>query len=280
MRTAPFVIAATLIAASASFAQEKFEPAVKKGDKWVVRSESSLVLNLQVTDLEGGIDGEVRDRHIKAKRTEVRELEFIDEEKGLPTAWKVSFPESKTRQGAATATDAELEARSTDVEGKQYEVHGTDVIPEDTPDEIKGMLRETEGFWALLPRDGKNLNDSWKIPASKLARIVVRGADEDPSADSEVRVTLSEITNQDGSRIAILTLAGTLKVESKQDFQIEFELSGTLRYDLQAQRPVSLEVKGEARNYTGTIRDDRGLPSGRVNAKGSTFQLDVFYSAK
>lgn len=280
MRTALSSLFAVLAAASLAPAQESFEPKVEKGDKWTVRSESSLTLNMKVTSIEGGAPGETRERQLKTKRTEVKDLEFTDVEKGLPVGWKATYAESKVRTGAANATDAELEVATAEVEGKTYFVSGSEVTPEDTPADIKAGLREPEAFYLLLPKDKKSLNDSWEISAAKVSKLVVRGAWEDPSDDSKVRVTLSEIVNQDGSSIAVLALTGSIKADSKQGFQVEFEFSGSLRYDLTNQRPLSLEVSGEAKSLVGKIVDAHGQEVGHVDAQGSAFRLEVFYSPK
>lgn len=264
---------ASLLLVSSALAQETFAPKYEEGDTWTEVTSAALSLRLKVTEVDKGTDGATHEQAAAVDRGERRETRILEATKDTPTAFKTSWPLSRERQDGA-------EARPTALEGRSVEIRGRDATPADAPDAVKAAAREPAAWRVLLPLAPKSPGDSWSVPAAALARVLVRGAREEPADTSEIKVTLAGVAEKDGARIATLSLAGSIAVDSRQDFRVQFDVKGALVWDLSAGHPVSLTIEGEAKTLEGKVKDEKGEVVGRIADDGSTFSLKVEYSIR
>jgi hypothetical protein len=251
-----------------------FAPIAEAGDVWTVRTRARFDLRLRVTELENGQEGATREKTGLSERVETRRVEITGGADGRPASWKVAFVESRVRESAEAplAPDA--------AHGLALEIRGAEALPADAPDDVRARARRAEVFRALLPEGAKRPGESWEVKGSDLARFVVRGSDEEPAADSALKVELGDIREEKAGRIAALRVSGTLRVDSRQEFRIAYEVKGELLYNLDAQVPVSLALEGTAAEFAGAISDARGRAVGRLDGKGSRFEARVEYEVK
>ncbi len=262
-----------LLLTSFALAQETFTPKFEDGDAWTETTTASLTLRLKVTEVEKGTDGATHEQAAAVAREERRETRILEATKDTPTAFRVAWPLSRERQDAA-------DPRPTALEGRSVEIRGRDATPTDAPDAVKAAAREPAAWRFLLPLVPKSPGDSWSVPAAALARVLVRGAREEPADTSEIKVTFATVANKDGARFATLSLAGSIAVDSRQDFRVQFDVKGELLWDLTTGHPVSLAIEGEAKTLEGKVKDDKGEVVGRVADAGSTFSVRVEYTVK
>ena len=268
-------LALAFLLASSALAQESFTPRFEDGDVWTETTRASLTLRLKVTEVEDGVDGATHEQQSAVAREERRETTILEAAKDTPAAFKTSWPLSRTREGAAEAASV-----PTALEGQSVEIRGREATPSDAADAVKSAAREPGAWRALLPASPKSAGDSWTVPAAALARVLVRGAREEPGDTSEIKVTLVAIAEKDGSRIATLSLAGSIAVDSRQDFRVQFDVKGELLWDLAAGHPVSLAITGEAKALEGKVKDEKGEVVGKIAGEGSAFAVMVDYSIR
>jgi hypothetical protein len=254
-------------------AQESFLPAPEKGDIWVARTETEAVLRLRVTPADPDSGGPA-DAGSTRRTAETQETAWLEAEGDAPGSWKVTFTESREAAGKPDADPARLELRPTDLEGHAWEVSASgELTPADAPEAVRARLRETETWRALLPPGPRRAGESWIVPAARLARLVVRGAEEPPDGASEFKVTFQEIAGEGDARSAVLVLEGRVAVDSRQGFRVEYDVRGSLRYDLSRQRPLALDVAGEAVVLEGAVKDRDGEVIGTVEGRGTRFEM-------
>lgn len=264
---------AALLLPAAVFAQEAFSPSVEEGDVWTETTESSLSLRLKVTEVDKGKEGATREQGAKVEKEERRETRILEASKGVPGALRTTWVTSRERLDGG-------ESRATALEGRTVEIRGREATPADAPEAAKAAAREPAPWRALLPAGPRSPGESWTIPAAALARVLLRGASEEPSDTSEIKVTFARVSGQDGARIATLTLSGSVSVDSRQDFRVQFDVEGELLWDLENGHPVSLALTGKARTLEGTLKDSKGETQGRITGEGSEFKVKTGYSVR
>ncbi|MEK7470371.1 MAG: hypothetical protein AAB074_23620 [Planctomycetota bacterium] len=269
----PFAL--TFILVSGALAQETFTPRFEDGDVWTEVTSAKLTLRLKVTEVEDGVDGAAHDRTSAVFREERRETTILEATRDTPAAFRMSWPLSRTREGAPDAAST-----PTALEGQSVEIRGRDATPADAPEAVKSAAREAAPWRALLPTSPKSAGDSWKIPAAALARVLVRGAREEPGDTSEIKITLASVAEGDGARVATLALTGSIGVDSRQDFRVQFDVKGELLWDLSSGHPVSLAMTGEAKSLEGKVKDEKGEVVGKIAGEGSAFEIRVGYAVK
>lgn len=268
-------LALALLLAAPAIAQESFSPRFEDGDVWIESTRASLTLRLKVTEVEDGVDGATQEQKSAVSREERRETTILEATRDAPAAFKTAWPLSRTREGAPDAV-----AQPTALEGQAVELRGRDATPSDAPDAVKAAAREPAAWRALLPAASKSPGDSWTVPAAALARVLVRGAREEPADTSEIKVTFAGVAEKEGSRVATLTLAGSIAVDSRQDFRVQFDVKGELKWDLATGHPVSLAISGEAKTLEGKVKDEKGEVVGKIAGEGSAFEVMVNYEVK
>ena len=268
-------LAITLVLATPALAQETFSPRFEDGDVWTEATLANLTLRLKVTEIEDGVDGTTQNQKSIVSREDRRETTILEATKDTPAAFRTTWPLSRTRDGAPDATST-----PTALEGQSVEIRGRDATPADAPDAVKAAAREPAPWRALLPPNPKSPGDTWTIPAAAIARILVRGAREEPGDTSEIKITFASVAEKDGARVATLSLAGSIAVDSRQDFRVQFDMKGELQWDLASGHPVSLALTGEATALEGKVKDEKGEVVGKIAGEGSAFEVRVTYLVK
>lgn len=264
---------AALLLSGTVLAQETFSPSVEEGDVWTETTESSLSLRLKVTEVDKGKEGATREQGAKVEKEERRETRILEASKGVPGALRTTWVSSRERVDGG-------EARATALEGRTVEIRGREATPADAPEAAKAAAREPAAWRALLPSGPRSPGESWTIPAASVARLLLRGASEEPSDASEIKVTFAGVSARDDARIATLSISGIVAVDSRQDFRVQFDVEGELLWDLASGHPVSLTLTGKARTLEGTLKDARGETLGKVTGEGSEFSVKTGYSVR
>ncbi|MCC6738616.1 MAG: hypothetical protein IT452_06190 [Planctomycetia bacterium] len=264
---------AALLLCGAVLAQETFSPSMEEGAVWTETTEGSLTLRMKVTEVDKGKEGATREQGAKVEKEERRETRILEASKGVPAALRATWVTSRERLDGG-------EARATALEGRTVEIRGREARPADAPEAAKAAARGPEPWRALLPSGPRSPGESWTVPAAALSRLLLRGASEEPSDASEIKVTFARVSGQDDARIATLTLSGTIAVDSRQDFRVQFDVEGELLWDLSSGHPVSLTLAGKARALEGTLKDSRGEIVGKVTGEGSEFAVKTGYSVR
>lgn len=259
----------------------------------------------ELTELEGSINGEAMEvDEVPDVSMDFREHvavtdELVTVEDGRPTTLVRTFDE--LRQSSSYATDqGDRESASTsELEGRRlrYELEDGDwsIAADDDgedPDDLAEWLAEDMDLRAALPSGAVEVGDEWDIgPELYLAFMWPGGLvgwhdeeaeasddDEDMNAqtienlEGSGTVTLEEVRDEDGVRVAVLHV--TLEVETSCQSDVELEggaltveveiersLEGTILWDLEHDHAVSAELEGTGSRLTTrsqTIETEEG----------------------
>lgn len=256
-------------------AEEAFTPALESGDTWVVHTEAALELRLSVVPVEGGRDGTPIVRTVRSTLALERTVDWLEVPRtGGPEAWRVLFVRARSSEGAGTPETA------AGWEGRSWEVRGVETVPADPPADVAPLLRDFLDWRTLLPPRPAAAGATWDIPPAAVARLVVRGAAEEPAPEAPLAARFAEVREGEESRVAVVAVTGTLRTDSRQDFRVVWEVAGEFHYDLTFQRPVLFTLSGTATALEGRLEDRNGLLSGKVDARGSTFSTRIRWVAK
>lgn len=233
---------ALLLAAVPALAQDKVTLKTKhaEGDTFDVRESMKL-------RVAGSVQGQAMSMKLEAAK-EYREKTLAIKD-GLPLRAERTYKtDEETTEQKAGGMPAESETKKNAIVGKTIVLVKKDgkVVAEAKPEE--GDLDEELGFATddidvLLPDGPVAVGDEWKVAGDKLSTAFGK---DGPKA-AEATCTLEEVAEKGGAKVARIAVKMTMKGGN-----FSGDLAGPFLFDLSANRPLSIALKGAMKMNMGT----------------------------